>query len=272
MNKILSIFLLALVATPALATQTDGDNHTQLSLSSSPRTKSSKGYGHMGRANDTFNVGQIYFGGHIGASIPMSIGRDDDEISFRDVANTGFAIHGDATYMLNQQVALGGEIGFMNFGYNSGGDGTWNDLSKCGVLEATFRTLDFLVTGRVFFTRNSFRPFIGIVAGGAVLFNSLDFTPDTKYQGSLTSTTYETTNLSVAYGPMAGIYFKAGKRTLISLQARLTFVPTLDDSVIRTVNPDTYVETYTYQNTHGNQHNLMISLGLHVGKNKNNKH
>lgn len=223
-----------------------------------------------GRRYDTFNVGQIYAGGHVGFAIPTSIGRSSADLSFRDVAKTGFVIFADVMRQMNQSVGLGAEVGFRNYPYND--KKTWSNLTRYGTFEATYRALDFNLTGRLFFSRNTVRPFLGITAGGEVIMNSVDFTPNTKYAGAMTATTYSTTNLSASLGLMTGAYFKAGKRTLMSCQIRLNIVPQLKDDVIEVADSD-YGDIQTVaQNPHGNQTNISVTLGLHIGTQRNNKH
>ena len=70
---------------------------------------------------------------------------------------------------------------------------------------------------------------------------------------------------------MAGAYFKAGRRTLLSVQARLNIVPQLKDGVIEVSQPNGDLQ-YIAQNQHGNQSHISVTVGMHIGTQKNNKH
>lgn len=265
--------LALLVALPTAALATEPDAEATTSKEATPRLTLSPKEAPLPlmakKQNTSFLVGQIYAGGHAGFAVPTSIGRSDDEISFKDVAKTGFVIYGDMMWQMNQAIGLGGEIGYRRYGYND--KKTWGNLTRYGTFDATFQTIDFDLTGRVFIGRQSIRPFVGILIGGEVLMNDVDFAPSTQYQGSVPATVYETRNLSVMYGLMAGAYFKAGRRTLLSVQARLNFVPTVDDGTIEITQPNGDLQTI-FQNTHGNQTNISVTFGLHIGTQKNNKH
>ena len=222
------------------------------------------------RINSTYNVGQIYVGGHIGMGVPLAIGRKDSQIAFNDVAKTGFVVYADAMRLMTQNISLGADFGFRNYPYND--KKTWSNLTRYGTFEASYRALDLDVTGRLFFTTNSVRPFFGVFGGAELIMNDVDFIPSASYAESISATQYSTTNISPMFGFMAGVYMKVGKRTLLSLQGRLSFVPTLDDGIIEITNPRNQEVQTMYQNVHGNQTNLAITLGIHVGTNKNNKH
>lgn len=218
--------------------------------------------------SSTFNVGQIYVGGHIGFAIPTSIGRDDDEISFRDVAKTGFVIYADAMRQMNQSIGVGAEFGFRNYGQND--KKTWSNLTRYGEFEATYRALDLNLTGRLFFSRKAVRPFFGVLVGGELIMNSVDFTPNTQYAGAISATQYKTNNISPAFGVMTGAYFKAGRQTLASLQVRLNIVPQLKDDVISMQSSNGDTQSIA-QNPHGNQTNISVTLGLHIGTQRDNR-
>lgn len=220
------------------------------------------------KQNTSFLVGQLYVGGHVGFSVPLGLGRKDEELAFNDVAKTGFVIYADCMKQMNQAIGLGGEVGYRRYGQND--KKTWGTLTRYGNFDATYQAIDFDLTGRVFIGRQSIRPYIGILAGGELVMNSMDFTPNSAHS-NLDATVYKTTNVSVLYGVMAGAYFKAGKRTLLSISARLSFVPTLDDGLIEITesNGDTQ---HIYKNMHGNQHNISVTVGMHIGTQKNNKH
>lgn len=220
------------------------------------------------RQNSSFLVGQVYAGGNVGFAIPMGIGRSGDELAFNDVAKTGFAIYADVMRQMNQAIGLGGEVGYRKYGYND--KKTWGSLTRYGAFDASYQAVDFNLTGRLFLGRQSIRPFIGVLVGGELIMNSVDFTPSKQYQ-NIPATNYKTTNMSVAYGVMSGAYFKAGRRTLLSLQVRLNFVPTLDDGTIEVSQPNGDTQ-FIAQNQHGNQTNLTVTLGMHIGTQKNNKH
>lgn len=257
--------LLALTLVPAVAAA-ENENETTINAEASPslapRPLMAK------KQNTSFLVGQIYVGGNVGFAVPLGLGRSDDELAFNDVAKTGFVINADVMRQMNQAIGLGAEVGYRKYGYND--KKTWGSLTRYGAFDASYQALDFDLTGRVFIGRQSIRPFIGILVGGELIMNNVDFTPSTQYSGAIAATQYKTTNLSVAYGVMSGAYFKAGRRTLLSLQVRLNFVPSLEDGTIEVKNNDDI--QYIHQNQHGNQHNLTITLGLHVGTQKNNKH
>lgn len=221
------------------------------------------------KQNTSFLVGQIYVGGHVGFAIPTSIGRSSDELSFRDVAKTGFVIYADGMRQMNQAIGLGAEVGYRKYGYND--KKTWGSLTRYGSFDADYQAVDLNLTGRVFIGRQSIRPFIGILVGGELIMNSVDFNPSTQYKGAINATQYKTTNLSAAYGVMAGAYFKAGRRTLVSVQARLNFVPTLEGGTISVTQSNGDIQ-YISQNQHGNQTNVSVTVGLHIGTQKNNKH
>lgn len=216
----------------------------------------------------TFNVGQIYVGGHLGFAIPTSIGRSSNEISFRDVAKTGFVIYADMMRQMNQSIAVGAEAGFRNYGQND--QKTWSNLTRYGNFEAKYQAVDLNLTGRLFFTRQSIRPFLGVQVGGELIMNSVDFTPNTKYQGAIDATQYKTNNISPAFGIMTGAYFKAGRQTLASLQVRLNIVPQLKDDIISMESSNGDIQSIA-QNPHGNQTNISVTLGIHIGVQQDNR-
>lgn len=255
--------LLALLAAPvASMAETGATPQGEREANAAPATMLSR------RQNTSFLVGQVYVGGDIGFAVPLGVGRGSDELAFNDVAKTGFAIYGDVMRQMNQAIGLGGEVGYRKYGYND--KKTWGSLTRYGAFDAKYQALDFNLTGRLFIGRQSIRPFIGILVGGEMIMNSVDFTPSKQYE-SIAATNYKTTNMSVAYGVMSGAYFKAGRRTLLSLQVRLNFVPTLDDGTIEVSQPNGDIQ-YIAQNQHGNQTNLTVTLGMHIGTQKNNKH
>ena len=218
--------------------------------------------------SSTFNVGQIYVGGHIGFAIPTSIGRGDDELSFRDVAKTGFVIYGDMMRQMNQSIGVGAEAGFRSYGYND--KKTWANLTRYGTFDATYRAIDLNLTGRVFFSRTAVRPFLGVLVGGEFVMNTVDFTPNTKYTGAMKATKYDSKGISPAFGVMTGAYFKAGRQTLASLQVRLNVVPHLKDGEISVVGDNGDIQSIA-QNPHGNQTNISVTLGIHIGTQQNNR-
>lgn len=218
--------------------------------------------------NTSFNVGQLYVGGHVGFSLPTAIGREKDQISFKDVAKTGFVIFADGMYQMNQQVGVGGEVGFRTYPYND--ERTWSNLTRYGAFEASYTAIDFGLNGRLFLTRTAVRPFLGIHAGGEVAMNKVDFVPNAKYASLAKPTVYESNSLSACFGFMTGAYFKVGRRTLASVQIRLSLVPQLKDEDIVVTNEYQEIQT-TKQNPHGNQNNLSVTVGLHIGTQKNNK-
>lgn len=219
------------------------------------------------RFAQTFNVGQVYAGGHVGFAIPTAIGRGGGELSFRDVAKTGFVVYADVMKQMNQSIGLGAEAGFRNYPYND--KKTWSNLTRYGQFEASYRAIDLNLMGRLFFSRNAIRPVLGIVVGGELIMNSVDFTPNNRYEGVVRPTVYETRSVSPAFGVMTGAYYKAGRRTLVSLQLRLNFVPRLKDDTIE-VDTGSDIQSIA-QNPHGNQTNISVSLGLHVGTQRNNR-
>lgn len=221
------------------------------------------------RQNTSFLVGQLYAGGHIGFAVPLGLGRGGDELAFNDVAKTGFVVYADVMKQLNQAIGLGGEVGYRRYGYND--KKTWGSLTRYGSFDANYQAVDFNLTGRVFLGRQSIRPFIGVLVGGEVIINDVDFAPSKQYAGAINATQYKTTNLSSAFGVMAGAYFKAGRRTLLSVQARLNIVPQLKDGVIEVSQPNGDLQ-YIAQNQHGNQSNISVTVGMHIGTQKNNKH
>lgn len=219
------------------------------------------------RFAQTFNVGQVYVGGHAGFAIPTSLGRGGEELSFRDVAKTGFVIYADVMRQMNQSIGLGAEAGFRNYPYND--KKTWSNLTRYGQFEASYRAVDFNLTGRLFFTRNAIRPLLGVVVGGELVMNSVDFTPNNRYEGVVRPTVYDTKSISPAFGVMTGAYYKAGRRTLVSLQMRLNFVPRLKDDTIE-IDTGSDIQSIA-QNPHGNQTNISVTLGLHIGTQRNNR-
>lgn len=264
MRKNLLLALMAILAAPATATpETTATTDAEAKASPAPASMMSR------KQNTSFLVGQVYVGGNVGFAIPLGIGRGDDELAFNDVAKTGFVIAADIMRQMNQAIGLGGEVGYRRYGYND--KKTWGQLTRYGAFDASYQAIDFNLTGRVFIGRQSIRPFIGVIAGGELIMNNVDFTPSTQYSGSIDATNYKTTNLSVAYGVMSGAYFKAGRRTLLSLQVKLNFIPTLEDGKIQITQPNGDTQDI-YQNQHGNQTNLTITLGMHIGTQKNNKH
>lgn len=259
----LTAALLALLAFPSAASAESG-----VTTGSEPDADPSPVPMMGRRQNTSFLVGQVYVGGDIGFAVPLGVGRGSDELAFNDVAKTGFAIYGDVMRQMNQAIGLGGEVGYRKYGYND--KKTWGQLTRYGAFDATYQAVDFNLTGRLFIGRQSIRPFIGVLVGGELIMNSVDFTPSKQYE-SISATNYKTTNMSVAYGVMSGAYFKAGRRTLLSLQVRLNFVPTLDDGTIEVTQPNGDIQ-FISQNQHGNQTNLTVTLGMHIGTQKNNKH
>lgn len=243
-------------ATP-ITSEAEGSALPALAPAPAPATRSS-----------TFNVGQIYVGGHVGFAIPTAIGRGDDELSFRDVAKTGFVIYGDVMRQMNQSVGVGAEAGFRSYGYND--NKTWANLTRYGTFDATYRAVDLNLTGKVFFSRNSVRPFLGVLVGGELVMNTVDFTPNTKYSGVMKATKYDSKGLSAAFGVMTGAYFKAGRRTLASLQLRLNVVPQLKDVTISVVGDNGDIQSIA-QNPHGNQTNISVTFGLHIGTQRDNR-
>ncbi len=223
----------------------------------------------MRKKNTSFNVGQLYIGGHMGFAVPTAIG-EDDKWTFKDAAKTGFVIYADVMRQMNQAVGLGGEIGFRNYPYNDQKFLAVN--SQYGTYESKFRALDFDLTGRVFFSTNSVRPFLGIFAGGELIMNQATFVPKGEYL-KYTETDYKKTNLSPLFGVMAGAYFKVGKRTLLSVQGRLAIVPTVKSEVQYAIPENYPYERYSiHPVAHEKQTNVSITVGLHVGRDRKNQH
>ena len=65
---------------------------------------------------------------------------------------------------MNQSVGVGAEAGFRSYGYND--NKTWANLTRYGTFDATYRAVDLNLTGKLFFSRNSVRPFLGVLVGG----------------------------------------------------------------------------------------------------------
>lgn len=245
---------------------------------SAVETGSGMGVGIMGlkKKNTSYQVGQLYIGGHVGVAVPTSIGEDDGW-TFKDAAKTGFVIYGDVMRQMNQAIGLGGEIGFRNYPYNDqkihpNVNGESRRITGRASYEATYRGLDFDLTGRVFITTKAVRPFIGVFGGGEIVMNSVTYNPPPSYQ-KYTVTDCKTTNLSPLFGFMAGAYFKAGKRTLMSVQGRIAFVTSVKDGVISVYNDD-YPQDKPealHPIAHEKETNISITIGLHVGKDAKNQ-
>ena len=218
------------------------------------------------RMGATYNVGQIYIGGNLGMGIPTAIGRNKDQVSFKDVAKLGFSASADAMRLMNQSIGLGGEVFYQTNSYN---EDYWSGISRYGSFENKYQTVGLNLTGRVFISTKALRPFIGIGAGGALVHNSMDFQPNSKSSFNQ-PVNYTTNNISPVFGVMTGIYNKIGKRTLLSIQIRLNVITKVKDDVIPVDNADG-ANTIT-QNAHGNQNNIMVTLGLHIGSDRKNQH
>ena len=218
-----------------------------------------------GRIPASFNVGQIYAGLHLGVGVPLAIGCNDDP-KFNDVARSGFAVVGDGMWMPTENIGLGAQIGFQNFPYN---EEYWGNLGWRGTFDASFHSLNFGLTGRIFLTKNQLRPFLGIAAGGEMVKNSLSFTHQTNPDVNFS---YDTANLSPAFGLMTGMYYKVAKRAMVSINIRLNIIPLLEKETHSTYDNQTHQQgDPVVYNAHGKQNNLLITVGLHIGTNKNLK-
>ena len=218
------------------------------------------------RMGATYNVGQIYIGGNLGMGIPTAIGRNKKDVSFKDVAKLGFSASADAMRLMNQSIGLGAEVMYQTNSYN---EEYWSGISRYGSFENKYQTVGLNLTGRVFMTTKALRPFIGIGAGGALLHNEMDFQPNSKSSFNQ-PVNYTTNNISPVFGIMTGIYNKVGKRTLLSIQIRLNLITKVKDDVIPVDNADG--ANTIAQNAHGNQNNIMVTLGLHIGSDRKNQH
>lgn len=209
-----------------------------------------------------YNRGQIYCGGHLGFALPTNIGRQGDQIGFHDVAKVGFCGSVEGFWLMIPHLGLGVEVGYK--GYPGSDAGTWANLTRYGTFEAKYRALDAQVTARAFFTKALCRPFLGVRAGVELTKNSVDFQPDPNHP-SFQAMSYAVSGTSPAFGFGTGVFIRAGKRALASIQANINIVPSIKEGAITVQDDVTYDEQTTYYNVHGAQTNFSVTVGFQYG-------
>lgn len=210
---------------------------------------------------NTFQAGQIYCGGHLGFTLPTNIGRKDGDIGFHDVAKVGFSGSLEGMYLVTRAIGLGLEVGYKGWPYSE--TGTWANLTRYGTFDARYRALDIQATGRFLIGREVCRPFVGIRAGAEISKNFVNFTPDEQHQ-SFQPTDYQVNCACPTFGPLLGLFIKAGRRALASLTANLNIVPGIKQGSIEVTSEYGDLQT-THYNVHGAQTNFSLTIGFQWG-------
>lgn len=210
--------------------------------------------------HSSLDVRQLYVGGRLGIGVPLSLGRSADEVSFHDVASIGFAGKADVMWMVAPVIGIGGEVGFNKFPYK---EQYWSSLNQRGSFDATYRDVSAGFVGRLIMGNYDVKPYFGIVADAHLLMNDLNF--DSRFEGTTQdeSVNYKSTQIKPGFGVEAGIFFKAGQNTQLSVAARLNVLPFLDAEEMTTVDSYTFIEHKQVVNPHGNQNNVEVLVGLH---------
>lgn len=208
---------------------------------------------------------QIYAGGRIGVGVPSSIGRSDDQISFKDVASVGFAAKGDCMWMASDYIGIGAEVGFNKYPYK---EQFWATLNQRGTFDATYKSLSAGLTGRTIFGTKELKPFFGISVDAYYLNNYLKFA---SIYESTESVEYTSKQIKPGFSFEMGIFFKVAKSAYLTVAFRTNVLPFLEEDVLKTYDEYDFQEKSTVVNPHGNQNNFEAMVGLHFGTKKNTK-
>lgn len=209
---------------------------------------------------------QVYVAGRLGVSVPLGVGRAEDEVSFPDVVSAGFAAAIDGMFMQSEVVGIGMEVGFNAFPYR---DQFWSALNYRGTFEASYQDIHASLTGRLFLGRQDVKPYFGIKAGGHFLRNSLSFVSNMSDSADDESVSYSTDRIYPGFGVEGGIFFRTSRTVNLSIAVRLNMIPFLKEDVLTFEDAYTFQEKKVVVNPHGNQNNIEFVVGLHFGVRKN---
>lgn len=220
------------------------------------------------KTQDKLNRGQIYVGGRLGVGVPLAVGRDADDVSFRDVAAVGFAGKGDVMWMSMPNIGVGGEIGYNSYPYKQQ---YWAGLNYRGDFDASYKAFSLAATGRLILGNADLKPMLGIAAGAQLLRNSLTFQSYYDASEKIESVSYTSNVIRPAYSMELGFLFKIAQYTNLSVAARFNFVPNIKEEQRKSIDPYTFVEKVIIVNPHGNQNSVEALVGLHFGTKRKGK-
>lgn len=214
--------------------------------------------------------GNIYIGGNIGVSAPLELGRRPDQVNFKDVVSPGFTASAECLWIQSPYIGLGGEVGYTTNPYRAQ---YWAGLNQRGTFDAGYKDISAMLSGKILMGQGDIKPFVAAAFGGHMLINDLNFQSNLLGTADDESVAYTSKRFNLGFGIGAGIYYKVGKTTYLSLGARLNIIPYLKEETLSIV-----VDQYTFEerqiviNPHGNQNSLSFTAGLHFGaKRRSNK-
>ncbi len=223
------------------------------------------------RRKSNSETGQIYIGGGLGVNIPTKIGRESGQVSFTDVARLGFVSYVDGLWMQSEVLGIGVELNYLSNPYN---DQYWINLTTNyrGSFDAYYRSLGLNVSGKLFLGRREIQPYFGVFVGGNFIMNYLSFNSDPQFIGTTqdASVSYDYRKIKIGFGGDFGVVYKLSNTTRLFLNARLSLIPFLDETVkqIKDSSESYYYDDYSNSvviNPHGCQNTIMITVGLNFG-------
>ncbi len=202
--------------------------------------------------------GNNYFWGvKTGAIFPANLGRSNQEIGFKDVASTGFTGGILGGWHYNERLSLSAELNYQFLPKN---ESFWNVDAK-GTFSANYQSTNLLLAGNYYFSNDGCRPFLGANFGLHLLRNMVDF--NSKYSGTDNdaSIQYIATDWRPGFGFNLGTQVDLAKNTQLVLEARLTLIPFLRETLEPIMDGDVVVDYFT-KNPHGNQNQISVTIGL----------
>lgn len=210
----------------------------------------------------TIDAGQIYAGARVGIAAPLSLGRNANDISFPDVASNGWAFAVEGMWMQSSSICLGGELSYQTFPYK---DQFWVALNHRGQFDASYNDFSGGLIGRAIMGKRRLKPYAGIGVAAHLLNNALNFKQGEQYEGTTDdmSVSYDYTRFHMGGSFESGVFYKVGQTTYLTVSVRLNIIPSVKERIMTTVDPYSYIEKTVVVNPHGNQNNVVFSVGLH---------
>lgn len=211
------------------------------------------------------NAGQLYIAGRGMVVVPTNIGRESDEIGFKDVASIGFGLKAEAMYMTHKFIGVGLDLGFNTYPYKQQ---FWQSLNARGDFEATYRDVSMGILGRAFLSEQNIKPYIGASINGVYLLNNLDFQSYLNGTTADRSVSYKYHKFAPGFALEGGIFFETSDKTQISIAVRMNIIPRLDEDIQYEIDPYSHIEREIVVCPQGNENTIQFCLGLHFATQK----
>ncbi len=227
--------------------------------SSSWAVKKAKGSG--------INKNQVYVGGRLGISVPLSVTSSSDDVSFSDVAGNGFTAGLDGLWMYSENIGLGAEMSFATNPYK---EDYWAGLNYRGSFDVKYKDFGAGLVAKALAGKKKVKPYGGVQVGVHYLMNSLSFVQSEEFYGTMdnSSVSYDYNKLHFGGSVEAGVYCVAAQNAIVTISVCFNLVPSVKETELTILDTYSDVERTIVVNPHGNQHNVCFTVGLNFGVRK----